>query len=186
MLDQDIDTWYYHETLANNRGYIYTKNNDFWYACLIFEVEDTHPASSYRYETKPFRCVVPKVENNSQNEHTSKYWEWKQITRMTKTMTERWSFSWFLSLYRHIPTESAKMASSLVRNYSFSLLHLLFLLLLLLLLLMLPVLLLPLLLLLLLLFNHLLPFMSMSTKPLRTIGDTQKTMTISWTTFLEV
>ena len=73
----------------------------------------------------------------------------RQVTAMTKTMIERWPF--FLvseSLQTH-PTESAKMASLLVRNYSFSLLLLLFLLLLLL---PLPLLLL----LLLLLFNHLL------------------------------
>ena len=155
MLNQDIDTWYYHETLANNRGYIYTKKQ--WLLiCLPDFWSWRHSSSKFiSVRNEAFQmCCSKSKKYNSQNEHTSKYWEWKQLTRMTKTMTERWSFSWFLSLYRHIPTESAKMASSLVRNYSFSLLHLLFLLLLLLLLLMLPVLLLPLLLL--LLFNHLL------------------------------
>ena len=29
---QDIDTWYYHETLRNDRGD--TKNDDFWNTCL--------------------------------------------------------------------------------------------------------------------------------------------------------
>ena len=32
QLHQDIDTWYYHETLRNDRGD--TKNDDFWYTCL--------------------------------------------------------------------------------------------------------------------------------------------------------
>ena len=32
QLRQDIDTWYYLETLRNDRGD--TKNDDFWYTCL--------------------------------------------------------------------------------------------------------------------------------------------------------
>ena len=32
QLLQDIDTWYYHETLRNDRGD--TKNDDSWYTCL--------------------------------------------------------------------------------------------------------------------------------------------------------
>ena len=32
QLHQDIDTWYYHETLRNDRGD--AKNDDFWYTCL--------------------------------------------------------------------------------------------------------------------------------------------------------
>ena len=32
QLHQDIDTWYYHETLRNDRGD--TKNDDSWYTCL--------------------------------------------------------------------------------------------------------------------------------------------------------
>ena len=93
----------------------------------------------------------------------------RQLRTMTKTMTERWPFSLFLSpYYRHIPTESAKMASFLVRIYSFSLLLLL---------------LLFLLLLLLLFFQSLAHFMPTNTKPSGTIGDTQKTMTISATSF---
>ena len=32
QLHQDIDTWYYHGTLRNDRGD--TKNDDFWYTCL--------------------------------------------------------------------------------------------------------------------------------------------------------
>ena len=32
QLHQDIDTWYYNETLRNDRGD--TKNDDFWYTCL--------------------------------------------------------------------------------------------------------------------------------------------------------
>ena len=32
QLRQDIDTWYYHDTLRNDRGD--TENDDFWYTCL--------------------------------------------------------------------------------------------------------------------------------------------------------
>ena len=32
QLQKDIDTWYYHETLRNDRGD--SKNDDFWYTCL--------------------------------------------------------------------------------------------------------------------------------------------------------
>ena len=44
QLHQNIDTWYDHETLRNDRGD--TKNDDFWYTCLPdFEFEDIHPAT---------------------------------------------------------------------------------------------------------------------------------------------
>ena len=32
QLREDIDTWYYHDTLRNDRGD--TENDDFWYTCL--------------------------------------------------------------------------------------------------------------------------------------------------------
>ena len=89
----------------------------------------------------------------------------RQLRTMTKTMTEPWPFS---CPYRHITTESDKMASLLVRIYSFSLLLLL---------------LLFLLMLLLLFFQSLAHFMPTNTKPSGTIGDTQIPMTISATSF---
>ena len=102
----------------------------------------------------------------------------RQPRAMTKKMTERWPFSWFLSSHRHIPTEKDKMASLLSRNHSFSLLLLLFLLLLLVLQLLLALVLLST-----AFFQSLAHFMSANTKPSGTMGDTQETMTISATCF---
>ena len=56
QLHQDIDTWYYHETLRNDRGD--TKNDDFWFdthVCLIL-LHTLNPQERWGTHKKRWPC----------------------------------------------------------------------------------------------------------------------------------
>ena len=69
QLHQDIDTWYYHETLRNDRGD--TKNDDFWYTCLPDFIANIKSSGTMRdiqthkkrwpFQPRPFADVIGLV-----------------------------------------------------------------------------------------------------------------------------
>ena len=51
QLHQDIDTWYHHETLRNDRGD--TKNDDSWYTCSPDFIANIKSSGTMRDTQKP-------------------------------------------------------------------------------------------------------------------------------------
>ena len=123
QLHQDIDTWYDYETLRNDRGD--TKNDDSWYTCLpdfwIWRHSSSKIISARNEASKNIQKLCAKSKTyHGQNEHTSKIRKWKAAQNDDqnddRTMT---IFLVYELLRTHAHRESAKMASLLVRNYSF-------------------------------------------------------------------
>ena len=67
QLNQDIDTWYYHETLRNDRGD--TQNDDFWYTCLPDFLAQIKSSGTMRdtqkkqwpFQPRPFADIIGLV-----------------------------------------------------------------------------------------------------------------------------
>ena len=123
QLHQNIDTWYDHETLRNDRGdtkkrwlliYMFAW---FW----IWRHSPSHLISAWNQASKSIQTLCAKSKRyHAENEHTLKVRKWKAA--QNDDQNDDWRMTIFLvseSLQAHPHRASSKMTSWLVRNYSF-------------------------------------------------------------------